>query len=776
MTTPAPGGFHLEEAARMLALLAEPGEPLALRSLWEPQKAEEVHFTQAGTALAWLARHDGKRALYAVLNPLRPEAAPNVRDEQIAALRWFPLDADPKRPANTASTDAELEAAQTRMAQVLDFLGKHLPALSASVVRAASGNGAHALLRLPDYSPAEALRLKCLGGALSRRFSDAHVAVDRTVFNPSRIWRVYGTLNLKGDNTPERPHRRARLLCPADFRPEPLDLLAYEEVLLAALDQGKTNAVQATKGNAATERVPQEDGPCLPPWWGEAVPTGERNQAAFRRTRWLVNGTEGNHSQVAAWKLLQAWSLTCCRPPLDMGELRKTFDSAQKGGDNPGFCAPIPEAANVPNAPEWPAADPLLFHGLAGEIVRVIDPHTEADPVALLVQILAAFGSAIGRSAHFTAEADQHFGNLFVVMVGISSKGRKGTSWGHVRRLFRLADPAWETHCLQSGLSSGEGLIWHVRDAVEKPVKNKQTGIVELETVDPGVADKRLLVMESEYASVLRVAGRDGNTLSALLRDAWDKGRLQTMTKNSAAKATGAHVSLIGHVTADELRRELSSTEAGNGFANRFLWLCARRSKELPEGGSLQENDLYALAGRLSSAIEAGRQAGELKRDEEARRLWHTVYHDLSEGGPGLAGAVTSRSEAQTMRVALLYALLDGADHIRREHLVAALALWEYVEASARYVFGESLGDPVADDILRALRVAPDGLSRTNLRELFQRHQSSERVGQALALLAQHRRARVVQQTDTGGRPAERWYAIRAGDTGGTGMGQEGAP
>ena len=410
----------------------------------------------------------------------------------------------------------------------------------------------------------------------------------------------------------------------------------------------------------------------------------------------------------------------------------------------------------------WPVAAPEMFYGLAGEIVRVIEPHSEADPVALLVQFLTAFGSAIGRSAHFVAEADQHFGNTFIVLIGISSKGRKGTSWGHIRRVFAPAAPNWEGFCIQSGLSSGEGLIWHVRDAVEKLTKNKTTGELESEVVDPGVTDKRLLVMESEYASVLRVASRDGNTLSAILRDAWDRGRLQTMSKNNAAKATEAHVSLIGHVTADELRRELSSTEAGNGFANRFLWICARRSKELPEGGRVPDEEIHPLAARLSAAIQSGRQSGAMVRDEDARALWRAVYHDLSEGQPGLAGAVTSRGEAQTMRLALLYALLDESESIRREHLTAALALWEYVEASARYVFGNSLGDNVADDILRALANAPGGMSRTDIQHLFGRHQSSGRIGQALALLLKHSRARVVQE-QTAGRPTERWFAAPNG-------------
>jgi hypothetical protein len=114
MITQATGGFFHEDAARMLALLAASQETIALRGLWSPGRAEEVHFHDHAAALDWLARHDGRRALYAVLNPLKPDALPNVTDTQIAALRWFPLDADPKRPADTASTDAEVQAPKTR--------------------------------------------------------------------------------------------------------------------------------------------------------------------------------------------------------------------------------------------------------------------------------------------------------------------------------------------------------------------------------------------------------------------------------------------------------------------------------------------------------------------------------------------------------------------------------------------------------------------------------------------------------------------------------------
>ena len=78
----------------------------------------------------------------------------------------------------------------------------------------------------------------------------------------------------------------------------------------------------------------------------------------------------------------------------------------------------------------WP--NPLsedAFHGLAGDVVRTLEPHTEADPAALLLQFLVAVGSVIDRGPHFRAEADRHALNLFVVLVGETSKARKGSSW-----------------------------------------------------------------------------------------------------------------------------------------------------------------------------------------------------------------------------------------------------------------------------------------------------------------------------------------------------------
>ena len=107
----------------------------------------------------------------------------------------------------------------------------------------------------------------------------------------------------------------------------------------------------------------------------------------------------------------------------------------------------------------------------------------------------------------------------------------------------------------------------------------------------------------------------------------------------------------------------------------------------------------------------------------DARTVWAKVYPVLSAGSDGLHGAVTARAEAQVVRLALVYALLDGAEHIDTPHLLAALAVWQYCDATARYVFGASTGDRIADEIMRRLQLAGDGgLTRTEIRDLFGRH------------------------------------------------------
>ncbi|PIR01276.1 MAG: hypothetical protein COV66_02340 [Nitrospinae bacterium CG11_big_fil_rev_8_21_14_0_20_45_15] len=414
---------------------------------------------------------------------------------------------------------------------------------------------------------------------------------------------------------------------------------------------------------------------------------------------------------------------------------------------------------------QWP--EPLAdqaFHGLAGEIVKAIEPHTEADPAALLIQLFVAFGSIVGRNPFFKVEADRHGMNLFSCLVGSTSKGRKGTSKGHVMNLFKSISEEWVSECNHSGLSSGEGLIWIARDPIEKRSPVRQKGKIidyENEIVDQGITDKRILVWETEFANTLQVLKREANTLSPVVRNAWDGLDLRIMTKNNSAKASEPHISIMGHVTKDELQRHLDTTECANGFANRFLWLCVKRSNILPEGGRICEVDFAPMVKQLAEAVKFAQEAGEIKRDEEARAIWIGIYEELSEGKPGLLGSVIARAEAQVMRLSCIYALLDRSSIVKAEHLMAALALWEYCDASARFVFGDSLGDPVADEIKRALDYKPEGMTRTEISNLFKRNKASDQIGRALNVLAEAGLAHCSTESSGGGRPTELWFSMK---------------
>lgn len=399
------------------------------------------------------------------------------------------------------------------------------------------------------------------------------------------------------------------------------------------------------------------------------------------------------------------------------------------------------------------------FHGLAGQFVERVLPNTEADPAALLFTFLVTFGNVIGRTAHAIADGTPHFCNLNMMLVGPTSKARKGSARWHTNRVFGCVDQEWIENCLASGLSTGEGLIAAVQDAITKTVKNKKSGKEETKVVAAGKTDKRLLVIQTEFSTALKAMEREGNTLSSVIRAAWDcEPKLRTLTKNSPTCATKPHISIIGHITAEEVRPGLSAIEAANGFGNRFLWVPVKRSKELPEGGELPA--VSDLIESLQNAVESAKKRTEpLKRDEAARELWGKIYHDLSAEQPGLFGAITARSEAQCLRVSNLYALLDCSPLVGVEHLKAAFAAWRYCEDGARWVFRTGTGNKDADRILAALAATGEkGLTKWQITaDVFSRNATKHEIDEALRLLHSRELAfRKMEGTTT--RPAERWF------------------
>jgi len=381
-----------------------------------------------------------------------------------------------------------------------------------------------------------------------------------------------------------------------------------------------------------------------------------------------------------------------------------------------------------------------LNTGLLGEIVQAAEPHTEADPVGLLVDLLVAFGNAVGPGPHFVADSAQHPARLFAVLVGDTAKARKGTARAVVRSFVTRADPEWADKNNTSGLSTGEGLIAAIA----------------------ATNDVRLFVHEPEFARVLRVSGRDGNTLSPIIREAWDSGDMCVLTRGDPLRTTGAHMSIVAHITREELRARLTSTETANGFANRFLWIAVKRSKLLPSGGRLDDATIRELGRRLGDTISEARHIGRLRRSDAAERLWGHIYRTLAQDEPpGLLGGAVSRAEAHVLRLSVAYALADVSPEIRVDHIEAAHDLWQYARASAGLLFEACSGDPRLDRLRRELKSAGrQGLSRTELLAVFGRNLTTGQVSVLTDELLDEGFAEWFRETSTGGRPAQRLRVI----------------
>lgn len=420
-----------------------------------------------------------------------------------------------------------------------------------------------------------------------------------------------------------------------------------------------------------------------------------------------------------------------------------------------------PTAAPVAEIP-WPddLAD-AAFHGPIGALVRAVAPLTEASAPAILAHVLSMSGAHLGDGVHARVGTVRHPPRVNTLVIGPTATGRKGSAAAISREAGDRADEKFMRQHVTSGLSSGEGLIWAVRDPIvrrERVGKGSAARYEDVE-VDAGVSDKRLWVLEPEFASVLRVMQRDGSTLSAVVRQAWDGGTLNTLVKNNPARATLPHIAITGHIVPDELRRYLDRSELAGGFINRFLLFAARRPHTRPDGDEIPDRLLEPFAKQLREARAWAKQPRILRRDDGARALWAERYEALTADREGLYGAACSRAEAQILRLSVLYAAIECSELIRLVHLEAALAVWAYCDASAQWAFGDATGDPVADEILTGLRRTGE-LDRTDIYQLLGRHVSRPRIATALGLLLRLGRAGM-QVDPTAGRSREVWFPCR---------------
>jgi hypothetical protein len=405
------------------------------------------------------------------------------------------------------------------------------------------------------------------------------------------------------------------------------------------------------------------------------------------------------------------------------------------------------------------------FYGIVGEVIRIIAPRMEACREALLMQFLVAVGNLVGRGAYLDQGEARHHMNEFLVLVGPTSSGRKGTSWRAIKNLCAAVDQAWLSGCVLDGIQSGEAVVNRVRDSQMRTFK---TGSGYKTEEDQGVSDKRLLLMEEELARLLAVARRDNNPLSAILRQAWDGEKYMNIaSKNSPEKATDAHISLIAHITSEELKARLQIVDYANGFLNRIMFCATRTVQRIAVPQRIQWAEHAALVERLLAVRNSFKTGRGIRFSEDGRSVWNQFYRSVNDNLHGNVGKLLGRTEAHVLRLSMIYAALDNRDPclIEPEHILAAIAVWDYCSASVRYVFGNPSTGPVRrlDSNPEKLYQALPGHEMTTSQiqnDVFKKNKSAEEVRQWLTELKDTGRARSELRKGENGKDVEYWSAI----------------
>ena len=413
---------------------------------------------------------------------------------------------------------------------------------------------------------------------------------------------------------------------------------------------------------------------------------------------------------------------------------------------------------NTPAGPPWPVLPEAAKYGPGWQWVELMLPHTEADPAAMLMVFLAVAGCHMGSGRYLTAGWSRHPGKVWPLIVGSTASGAKGTAIAVVKGFWRRFDKRFASMNTTGGLSTGEGLIRAVRDPNgDDP---------DAPGFDEGVSDKRLWVDSPEFAGVLSKMRREGNVLSEVLRQAYDDEILRNLTSSSPLQATDSHIVITPQITPEELVATLAAVDAANGFGNRFMIVCSKRSKYLPEGSRPADSDLRAfdeLFEQSRRAVELSTRGTpyELTRDKAARELWAAEYRRrfgvLDTAKESIAKALLSRWHANSARLSVIYALLDGELTISERHVQAALGCWDYVEASTTYVFGAVAGDRDLGRLIEFIDQSETGVSRKAISvELFQRHRTKAELDALIdKLIGLGRYEAVVVPPEGGkGRPA----------------------
>jgi len=409
-----------------------------------------------------------------------------------------------------------------------------------------------------------------------------------------------------------------------------------------------------------------------------------------------------------------------------------------------------------------PPIDPTAFDCYLGGVVDAVAEFTEGDPVNILVSLICITGVHLGQKPHVRAGDDIHPLLVWPLIIGRTGSGRKGAGWSSAKRIALAAAPDFMSTNLRSGLTSGEGLAAMFTDDPDAPGDGEAAPAKRSGGRLPA-GDRRLLVFEAEWAAVMARMKREGNSLSATLRGAWEGGDLSTLAV-SARIAPSSHVGLVAHITPEEFRAKVSASDLAGGTYNRFLPVMVARARFLPGGQGAPLAVINGLGAELAERLERGGELGALAFTPAGDELWRRLYVEFGtdSGDTGPVEQFVSRAAPYCLRIAGIHAALDGTSAIDGDHLAAAAALVRYSIDSARAAFSQN-----ADTAKLAAWIAAagtEGRTREQVRsDFYARNKKADEVNALLDALVRAGRITVTKRPPASGRgrPTEVYTAVQ---------------
>jgi hypothetical protein len=434
-----------------------------------------------------------------------------------------------------------------------------------------------------------------------------------------------------------------------------------------------------------------------------------------------------------------------------------------------------------------PRGTPAMLYGIFGEIGRIAADGTEVNPFAACMNAMVFFSACVGRGVFLNIGNKAHHVRLFALHVGRSSYARKGDGlslqWRINKEMERLI--------LQDGDAFSEGLIPRIHtgglSSREGLAAMLHDGYKHGKDEVAPIFDKRLWIVEEEFANVLHQTRRDGNTLSSALREGWDGGSIKPATKGQGMWASDPHFAISGAITPHELGDLMSAREMSNGFANRFIIFWAERTGLTPYPQTTPSHIVYELARKTLAIIafakgdycwdsDPGRSSQNNRQmglTPDAAKLYADLYRkELNKNTDGqLVGGLTARRPPYLLRMAALFALSDLTLKIDVQHIRAALAWVRYWRESVKFIFNDAQEEveqvktsDKAERLYQWLKARSKPATRTEIMcDCFTRHASKGDVDKAIDALLRDTPPRIEviegEQAPNGKRP--KYYKAR---------------